>query len=190
MHRTSAKKLSRKLRLNHRATRRRIRLSLKKPRVAHLRPLRSSLPDAREGLKKLPVNGVNGHAKAEPRFLSDTALASAEQLFGSIKGQSGADLSEKIKDLIRLAREQGYLTFDDVHESLPETLISADGLAEVYRTLGNLDIEIIDQSEVDRAQQPRQEEADEAAKLDALDDPLRMYLSQMARCPCSPVRGK
>src|SRR5207249_10183134 len=87
MHRTSAKKLSRKLRLNHRATRRRIRLSLKKPRVAHLRPLRSSLPDAREGLKTLPVNGVNGHAKAEPRFLSDTALASAEQLVGTIKGQ-------------------------------------------------------------------------------------------------------
>jgi len=165
-------------------------LSLKKPRVAHLETSKQSLSNARESLKKLPVNGVNGHTKAEPRFLSDTALASAEQLFGSIKGQSGADLSEKIKDLIRLAREQGYLTFDDVHEALPETLISADGLAEVYRTLGNLDIEIIDQSEVDRAQQPRQEEADEAAKLDALDDPLRMYLSQMGKVPLLTREGE
>jgi RNA polymerase primary sigma factor len=117
-------------------------------------------------------------------------LANAEQLFGSIKSQSGGDLSEKIKDLIRLAREQGYLTFDDVHEALPETLISADGLAEVYRTLGNLDIEIIDQSEVDRAQQPRQEESDEAAKLDALDDPLRMYLSQMGKVPLLTREGE
>ncbi len=190
MHRTSAKKLVRKLRLNHRATRRRIRLSLKKPRVAQLEALKSSLTDEREKLKKVPGNGVNGHAKAEPRFLSDTALANAEQLFGSIKGQSGADLSEKIKDLIRLAREQGYLTFDDVHEALPETLISAEGLAEVYRTLGNLDIEIIDQSEVDRAQQPRQEDADEAAKLDALDDPLRMYLSQMGKVPLLTREGE
>src|SRR6266699_1926289 len=190
MHRMSAKKLVRKLRLNPRAPRRRVRLSLKKPRVAHLETLKSSPRDPRENPKKLPGNGVNGHSKAEPRFLSDTALASAEQLFGSIKGQSGADLSEKIKDLIRLAREQGYLTFDDVHEALPETLISADGLAEVYRTLGNLDIEIIDQSEVDRAQQPRQEEADEEAKLDALDDPLRMYLSQMGKVPLLTREGE
>ena len=119
MHRTSAKKLVRKVRLNHRAPRRRIRLSLKKPRVAQLESLRSSLPEQRANLKKLPANGLNGHSKAEPRFLSDTALANAEHLFGSIKSQSGGDLSEKIKDLIRLAREQGYLTFDDVHEALP-----------------------------------------------------------------------
>src|SRR6266536_375163 len=190
MHRTSAKKLVRKLRLHPRATRRRIRLSLKKPRVAHVETWKPSLATQRENPNKVPGNGVNGHSKAEPRFLSDTALASAEQLFGSIKSQSGADLSEKIKDLIRLAREQGYLTFDDVHEALPETLISADGLAEVYRTLGNLDIEIIDQSEVDRAQQPRQEETDEAAKLDALDDPLRMYLSQMGKVPLLTREGE
>jgi RNA polymerase primary sigma factor len=190
MHRTTAEKPVSKLRLGNRATRGKIRLSLKKPRVAHLETLKSSLPDPRESLKKLPANGANGHAKAEPRFLSDAALANAEQLFGAIKSQSGADLSEKIKDLIRLAREQGYLTFDDVHEALPETLISADGLAEVYRTLGNLEIEIIDQSDVDRAQQPRQEEADEAAKLDALDDPLRMYLSQMGKVPLLTREGE
>src|SRR2546425_938199 len=190
MHRTSAKKPVRELRLGNRATGRKLRLSLKKPRVAHLETLKSSLPDRREMLKKLPANGVNGHAKAEPRFLSDAALANAEQLFGSMKSQSGGDLSEKIKDLIRLAREQGYLTFDDVHETLPETLISAEGLAEVYRTLGNLEIEIIDQSDVDRAQQPRQEEADEAAKLDALDDPRRMYLSQMGKVPLLTREGE
>src|SRR5436190_4836688 len=190
MHRTSAKKLVRKVRLNPRVTRRRIRLSLKKPRVAPLQTLKAPLPDQRANLKKLPANGANGHAKAEPRFLSDAALANAEHLFGSIKGQSGADLSEKIKDLIRLAREQGYLTFDDVHEALPETLISAEGLAEVYRTLGSLDIEIIDQSEVDRAQQPLVEEADEEAKLDALDDPLRVYLSQMGKVPLLTREGE
>src|SRR5438093_12483150 len=190
MHRTTAQKPVSKLRLNHRATRRKIRLSLKKPRVAHLETLKSSLPDQRESLKKFPINGANGHVKAEPRFLSDTALANAEQLFGSIKSQTGGDLSEKIKDLIRLAREQGYLTFDDVHEALPETLISADGLAEGYRTLGNLDIEIIDQSEVDRAQQPRSEEADDEAKFDALDDPLRMYLSQMGKVPLLTREGE
>src|SRR6185312_7878887 len=96
----------------------------------------------------------------------------------------------KIRELIRLAREQGYLTFDDVHEALPETLISAEGLAEIYRTLGNLDIEIIDQSEVDRAQQPRTEEPEEESRLDSLDDPLRMYLSQMGKVPLLTREGE
>src|SRR6266536_3061085 len=190
MHRTSTKKLVSKLRVGGRGRKAKIRLSVGNPRITPLEAPKAS-STTKPGLKRFPVNGAaNGHPKAEPRFLSDTALANAEHLFGSIKSQSGADLSDKIKDLIRLAREQGYLTFDDVHEALPETLISAEGLAEVYRTLGNLDIEIIDQSEVDRAQQRQPEEAEEEAKLDALDDPLRMYLSQMGKVPLLTREGE
>src|SRR6266496_61706 len=187
MHRSSTKELVSKLRMSSRTAKPKIKLSGKRLRIARLEAPKSPshVPESRP--QKLPPRG---QTKPEPRFLSDAALANAEPLFGLIKSQSGGDLSEKIKDLIRLAREQGYLTFDDVHETLPETLISADGLAEVYRTLGNLDIEIIDQSEVDRAQQPRQEEADEAAKLDALDDPLRMYLSQMGKVPLLTREGE
>ncbi len=190
MHRTSAKKLFGKLRLGGRTHKPKIKLSIKRPRIARHETSKTPLPGQHHHLKAPPANGANGHAKPAPRFLSDAALANAEQLFGSIKSQSGGDLSEKIKDLIRLAREQGYLTFDDVHEALPETLISAEGLAEVYRTLGNLDIEIIDQSEVDRAQQRQPEEAEEEAKLDALDDPLRMYLSQMGKVPLLTREGE
>ncbi|PYM14423.1 MAG: RNA polymerase sigma factor RpoD [Verrucomicrobia bacterium] len=190
MHRSSTKKLINKLRLGGRPTKTRIKLSIKRPGTARLDTSKSSPPQQERRLKTPSPNGTNGHTKPEPRFLSDAALANAERLFGSIKSQSGADLSEKIKDLIRLAREQGYLTFDDVHEALPETLISAEGLAEVYRTLGSLDIEIIDQSEVDRAQQPLVEEADEEARHDALDDPLRMYLSQMGKVPLLTREGE
>src|SRR5437867_3673741 len=187
MHTSSKKEIVSKLRIGSRTSKPKIKLSGKRLRVARLEPPKSPshVPESRP--KRLPARAPS---KPEPRFLSDAALANAEQLFGLIKSQSGADLSEKIKDLIRLAREQGYLTFDDVHEALPETLISADGLAEVYRTLGNLDIEIIDQSEVDRAQQPQVEEASEEAKLDALDDPLRMYLSQMGKVPLLTREGE
>src|SRR5207247_2460732 len=187
MHRSSSKKLISKLRNGNRPTNIRIKLSAKRHGAERLESSKSSAP--RPGLPaKRPLAG--GSSKPEPRFLSDAALANAEQLLGSIKSQSGADLGEKIKDLIRLAREQGYLTFDDVYEALPETVISADGLAEVYRILGNLDIEIIDQSEVDRAEQPRAGETEEEARLDALDDPLRMYLSQMGKVPLLTREGE
>jgi len=47
----------------------------------------------------------------------------------------------------------------------------------------NLDVEIVDQAEVDRIKQPAQEEEDEKARLDILDDPVRMYLKQMGQVP-------
>src|SRR5438552_3527821 len=40
-------------------------------------------------------------------------LAKAEGNIGVIKSQSGVDLTEKVKELIQLAREQGYLTNED-----------------------------------------------------------------------------
>jgi RNA polymerase primary sigma factor len=49
--------------------------------------------------------------------------------------------------------------------------------------LRSLEIEIVDQAEVDRVKQPEPEEEDEKARLDILDDPVRMYLKQMGQVP-------
>src|SRR5579872_3848825 len=37
---------------------------------------------------------------------------------GSIKTKSGVDLTEKVRELVTLAREQGHLTYDDINEAL------------------------------------------------------------------------
>ena len=97
------------------------------------------------------------------------------------KGHSGADLTEKIKELVRLAQEQGYLTYGDINDALPEQVISPADLDEIYSNLRNLEIEIVDQAEVDRIKQPDHEEEEDKARLDILDDPVRMYLRQMGQ---------
>ena len=56
-------------------------------------------------------------------------------------------------------------------------------LDEIYIKLRNLEVEIVDQAEVDRVKQPEPEEEDEKARLDILDDPVRMYLKQMGQVP-------
>jgi len=56
-------------------------------------------------------------------------------------------------------------------------------LEEIYTKLRNLEIEIVDQAEVDRVKQPEPEEEDDKARLDILDDPVRMYLKQMGQVP-------
>ena len=94
-----------------------------------------------------------------------------------------AEIAEKIKELVRLAQEQGYLTYNDVNEVLPESLISGEELDEVYVKLRNLEVEIVDQAEVDRVKQPEPEEEEDKTRLDILDDPVRMYLKQMGQVP-------
>jgi RNA polymerase primary sigma factor len=99
------------------------------------------------------------------------------------KDRFGAELAEKVKELVRLAQEQGYLTYNDINDIIPDSVISPDDLDEVYSKLRSLEIEIVDQAEVDRVKQPEPEEEDEKARLDILDDPVRMYLKQMGQVP-------
>jgi len=98
--------------------------------------------------------------------------------------QNGSDpaLSEQIKELVRLAREQGHLTYNDINEALPENGVTPEILDEVFSKLRALEIEITDQAEVDRVKTP-DTGAEDTIRLDALDDPVRMYLKQMGQVP-------
>jgi len=102
-----------------------------------------------------------------------------------ITSQSGLDLSAKVKDLLRLAKEQGYLTYDDLNEALPDDLITPADLDQVLTKLRNLDIDLIEAGEVDRSQplEGGEEEEEERSRYDILDDPVRMYLRQMGKVP-------
>src|ERR1041385_6421044 len=124
----------------------------------------------------------NGHSRLQTLSNSEQ-LAQAQQTVGTIKTQSGADLTEKVKELIRLAQEQGYLTYNDINDALPDNIVTADELDEIYVKLRNLEIEIVDQAEVDRVKQPEPEEEEDKTRLDILDDPVRMYLKQMGQVP-------
>ncbi|MGO8699330.1 MAG: RNA polymerase sigma factor RpoD [Limisphaerales bacterium] len=93
------------------------------------------------------------------------------------------DLTEKVKELVRLAQEQGYLTYNDINDALPDGVISPDELDDLYSKLRNLEVEIVDQAEVDRVKQPEPEEDEDKVRLDILDDPVRMYLKQMGQVP-------
>ena len=86
-----------------------------------LKPRRSS---AKSGQKQNPMNEgaangvhktVNGHAVAE------------------IPG--GGDLSERIKELVRIAQDQGNLTHGDIEELLADLRLPPDAMAEVYSKL-------------------------------------------------------
>jgi RNA polymerase primary sigma factor len=96
---------------------------------------------------------------------------------------SRLEIAQKVKELLSLAHEQGYLTYSDINDALPKGIIGPEGLDEIYVKLRNLEVEIVDQAEVDRIKQPELEDDDEKVRLDILDDPVRMYLRQMGQVP-------
>jgi len=104
---------------------------------------------------------------------------------------SSVEVQARIRELIKLAKEQGYLTFDDLNEALPEGVTDADELDLILTRLRRLEIDIIEASEVDRYRDGKKDVDDEeeeeegraTPKVDILDDPVRMYLKQMGQVP-------
>ena len=82
----------------------------------------------------------------------------------------GLDVTEKVKELVRLAKEQGYLTYNDINDSLGDNTPTPDDLDEIYTKLHNLDVEIVDQAEVDVVKQPEPEEEEVKANVSAISE--------------------
>ncbi len=122
----------------------------------------------------------------------EAALEKVSPAPGGEAAETGADqipaggINDKIRNLIRLSKEQGYLTFDDINEALPESVENQEEIDNVLSILQNLEIEILEPDQVEDYKQ-RMEEAEEeqsrSSQNDILDDPVRMYLKQMGQVP-------
>ncbi len=123
--------------------------------------------------------GPDSSPKKGKRGGADLALPLPESAAVLTNGSS-TEIADKVKELVRLAQEQGQLTFNDISEALPDNESTPEKLDEIYSKLRALEIEIVDQAEVDNVKKPESEEED-TSRLDILDDPVRMYLNQMGQ---------
>ncbi|MBX9743031.1 MAG: RNA polymerase sigma factor RpoD [Chthoniobacterales bacterium] len=99
-------------------------------------------------------------------------------------------LQEKVRELLKLAKEQGYITFEDLEEHLPIGMNTPEAVESILTQLRIVEIDVIDSSDVDRVKEVKkiddEEEKEEKeekidGRLDILDDPVRMYLKQMGQ---------
>ena len=96
------------------------------------------------------------------------------------------EITDKVRKLINLSREQGFLTFKDIDKSLPEISTDPEELQNVISIFNNLEIKLLDSAEVEKFKKNKEEKEDETARSnqsDMLDDPVRMYLKQMGQVP-------
>lgn len=94
---------------------------------------------------------------------------------------------QKIDELVSIAKEQGFITYEEINEVLPMAFDSADLIDQVLIFLSGMDIQILNQSEIER-QKEKKKEAREVEGLPKRtegtpDDPVRMYLKEMGSVP-------
>ncbi len=123
-------------------------------------------------------------AELKPR--NDRATASRDKPAGTSAGpRIPVDLKQKVKALVQLAREKGFLTREDIQQSV-NGQTSAEDQEQVFRRLRDLEIEIVDETEglpIERHVVHPEPVVHTPARLEELDDPLRVYLKQMALVP-------
>lgn len=94
---------------------------------------------------------------------------------------------QKVEELVTLAKEQGYITYEEINEILPMTFDSAEQIDQILMFLTGMDIQILNQVEVDRQKERKKEikELEGTVKRSegAPDDPVRMYLKEMGSVP-------
>ena len=116
---------------------------------------------------------------------NDAKLAAAVKK-RKLSSKAQEKLNERIRNLIRLSKEQSFLTYRDINQALPDSVNNPDEIENVISILQNLEVDILDDSEVE-AFKARQEETEEkevrTSQNDILDDPVRMYLKQMGQVP-------
>ena len=115
------------------------------------------------------------------------------------------DVEQQIKALIEKGRKKGYLTYEETNEELPEEGINPARLDSLLATLDEMGIKLLDEADVAKQTQEEFEETKEslekeeseqikkdeilekqlvgAEAIRRIDDPIRMYLTQMGEIP-------
>jgi RNA polymerase primary sigma factor len=90
-----------------------------------------------------------------------------------------------LQGLVDLGREQGYLTFDQVNDFLPQDVASPGDLRAALESFEDMDIKVLDESPSEGTEVETEAEAKEEPEEEAVDnlsessDPVRLYLKEM-----------
>ncbi|VAW18308.1 RNA polymerase sigma factor RpoD, partial [hydrothermal vent metagenome] len=110
-----------------------------------------------------------------------------------------SDMGQNVEKLILLGKKKGFLTYDEVNESLSESVESSDEIDKVFDILDAKDIKILEsedgsdskeildgetrEQQIRRVREENKEDDIYSDKFIPLDDPVKMYLKQMGSIP-------
>ncbi len=105
------------------------------------------------------------------------------------------NLNQKIKLLTQKGKEKGYLTYEELNDMLPDDAeIPPEKIDDILMMLDELGIDLIDEADIEGREIVDSEEAEPYSEgefgfgeaptvTEKIDDPVRMYLTQMGEIP-------
>ena len=153
---------------------------------------------AKKGMRSKKAKDM---AQTEVQNTSDTVKPEAQ------------DPDALIKTLVAKGKKKGFLTYEEINESLPDDAVSAKRLEKLLGTLDEMGIAVVDENDAEAQSTGKidedfeedaeageeeeeaviEEEAEEDETLERefvegevshrIDDPIRMYLTQMGQIP-------
>ena len=88
---------------------------------------------------------------------------------------------QRKKDLIKLGKTKGYITYEDLASELKGLDMDADSLDEIYNVLNDLEIEVVaEEEESDSDSKPISEDLSVPKNI-SINDPVRMYLKEIGK---------
>ena len=97
--------------------------------------------------------------------------------------------SQLLKDLISLGKKQGYLTYDDINKKISDKEMSSDKIDSLFVDIAELGVKIVDKKSSAQSSTQQNKNTPETADIvvkspeDEEINPVRMYLTEMARVP-------
>ncbi len=97
-------------------------------------------------------------------------------------------LEERKEELLKIGKEKGYITFEQLAEAIKNLEIDSDALDEVYNFFLGNNIEVVSGDDVETSgnaealkEKPIILDNDEIVKDITINDPVRMYLKEIGR---------
>ena len=99
-------------------------------------------------------------------------------------------LDENLKVLVEQGKQQGYLTFSQVNDYLPDEAVNPEKLDNLLMSLEEIGLDIVNDEQPavgnpkkKRARATRGRKSSNEEQSRRIDDPVRMYLTQMGEIP-------
>jgi RNA polymerase primary sigma factor len=113
-------------------------------------------------------------------------------------------IEDTIKIIVARGKEKGFLTYEELNDALPDEVISPARLDSLLMTFDELGVQLLDEADVEKEVEEEFEEADKVGRSEdedqieedivleeeltesegrKIDDPVRMYLTQMGEIP-------
>jgi RNA polymerase primary sigma factor len=141
------------------------------------------------------VEKMTPRQRAKDRRAKEKALQEALRRMPPGPQEDFEARRNKLKALIKLGRERGFLTYSEINDHLPDNLVDAEAIDAIISTFSDMGIQVFDQAPdaetllmTENAPSATSEDAEEEAEaaLSNVDtefgrttDPVRMYMREM-----------